>query len=153
MALIDYPLHIVHQYEISAAAIRDTARLIARQSRSSLDKLPGVSKKRAETLPYAALVLEGLIDRLGLKRITMSAWGVREGLLFEALDGDCLATDPLLAGCLALGARQGISPTLPGALNAWIGRLLEAAPGSGDPIRSWRGCRHAPARHRVAPAD
>ena len=132
MALIDYPLHIVHQYEISATAIRDTARLIARQSRSSLDKMPGVSKKRAETLPYAALVLEGLIDRLGLKRITMSAWGVREGLLFEALDGDTLATDPLLAGCLALGARQGISPTLPGALNAWIGRLLDAAPGSGD---------------------
>lgn len=135
MALIDYPLHIVHQYEVSAPAIRDTIRLIARQSRSSLDKMPGVSKKRAETLPYAALVLEGLIDRLGLKRITMSAWGVREGLLFEALDGESLATDPLLAGCLALGARQGISPTLPGALNAWIGHLLDAAPGSGDPAR------------------
>lgn len=132
MALIDYPLHIVHQYEISASAIRDTARLIARQSRSSLDKMPGISRKRAETLPYAALVLEGLIDRLGLKRITISAWGVREGLLFEALDSETLATDPLLAGCQALGARQGISPTLPGALNAWIGRLLEASPGSGD---------------------
>jgi exopolyphosphatase/guanosine-5'-triphosphate,3'-diphosphate pyrophosphatase len=135
MALIDYPLHIVHQYEISASAIRDTARLIARQSRSSLDKMPGVSRKRAETLPYAALVLEGLIDRLELKRITMSAWGVREGLLFEALDGETLATDPLLAGCQALGARQGISPTLPGALSAWVGRLLEAAPGSDDRAR------------------
>ncbi|MGV9005496.1 MAG: Ppx/GppA family phosphatase [Brevundimonas sp.] len=135
MGLIDYPLHIVHQYEISADTARETARLIARQSKSSLDKMPGISKKRAETLPYAALVLEGLIDRLDLKRITVSAWGVREGLLFEALNDETAATDPLLAGCQALGARQGISPTLPGALNAWIGRLLAAAPGSDDPAR------------------
>ncbi|WP_339913819.1 Ppx/GppA phosphatase family protein [uncultured Brevundimonas sp.] len=132
MDLTDYPLHIVHQYEISASAARDTARLIARQSRTSLDKMAGVSRKRADTLPYAALVLEGLIDRLGLKRITISAWGVREGLLFEALDGDVAAADPLLAGCQALGARQGISPTLPGALNGWIQRLMQAAPDQGD---------------------
>ncbi|MBW8304220.1 MAG: Ppx/GppA family phosphatase, partial [Brevundimonas sp.] len=97
-----YPLHIVHQYVIGADEARDIARLIARSSRASLERWKGLSKKRAETLPHAALVLEGLIDRLGLKRIVLSAWGVREGLLFEALDEETAAADPLLAGCSAL---------------------------------------------------
>jgi exopolyphosphatase/guanosine-5'-triphosphate,3'-diphosphate pyrophosphatase len=128
MDVTGYPLHIVHQYRLSAAEARDTARLIARQSRASLEKWPGLTKKRAETLPHAALVLEGLIERLGLKQIVLSAWGVREGLLFEALDAETAATDPLLAGCSALGARQGISPTLPGALRAWIDPVVTALP-------------------------
>ncbi|HYC98512.1 Ppx/GppA phosphatase family protein [Brevundimonas sp.] len=123
-----YPLHIVHQYVMEAGEARDIARLIARSSRASLESWKGLSKKRAETLPHAALVLEGLIERLGLKRIVVSAWGVREGLLYEALDEETVAADPLLAGCTALGARQGISPGLPGALFGWIQPIVAALP-------------------------
>lgn len=128
MAVSAYPLRIVHQYQMEAAEVLDTARLIARASRTALEKWPGLSKKRAETLPHAALVLEGLIERLELKRIVLSAWGVREGLLYEALEPEIAGADPLLAGCSALGARQGISPTLPGALKAWIAPLMAAVP-------------------------
>ncbi|RZJ27659.1 MAG: Ppx/GppA family phosphatase, partial [Brevundimonas sp.] len=106
MDVSGYPLHVVHQYRLTAAEARETARLIARQSRASLEKWPGLSKKRAETLPHAALVLEGLIDQLQLKSIVLSAWGVREGLLFEALDAGTAADDPLLAGSSALGRER-----------------------------------------------
>lgn len=132
MDVTGYPLHIVHQYVMGADEARETIRLVARQSRASLEKWPGLSRKRAETLPHAALVLDGLIDRLGLKSIVLSAWGVREGLLYEALDADTARTDPLLAGSTALGARQGISPTLPGALRAWIDPVLAAVPPAFD---------------------
>jgi exopolyphosphatase/guanosine-5'-triphosphate,3'-diphosphate pyrophosphatase len=135
MQVTGYPLHIVHQYRLGAAEVRDTVRLIARQSRASLEKWPGLSRKRAETLPHAALVLEGLIERLGLKSVVLSAWGVREGLLYEALEPETAATDPLLAGFSALGARQGISPTLPGALRAWIEPVLDALPPGPDADR------------------
>jgi exopolyphosphatase/guanosine-5'-triphosphate,3'-diphosphate pyrophosphatase len=128
MGVSTYPLRIVHQYEMDAAEVLDTTRLIARASKAALEKWPGLSRKRAETLPHAALVLEGLIERLGLERIVLSAWGVREGLLYEALEPEIAAADPLLAGSSALGARQGISPTLPGALYAWITPLLAALP-------------------------
>ncbi|MDP3800757.1 Ppx/GppA family phosphatase [Brevundimonas sp.] len=128
MQVSGHPLRIVHQYAMDAADALATARLVARQSKPSLEKWPGLSKKRAETLPHAALVLEGLIERLDLKRIVLSAWGVREGLLFETLDRETASTDPLLAGCSALGARQGISPTLSGALNGWITPLVAALP-------------------------
>ena len=128
MGHVHYPLHIVHQYVMGAGEARDIARLIARSSRASLENWKGLSKKRAETLPHAALVLEGLIERLGLERIVLSAWGVREGLLYEALDEETVAADPLLAGCTALGARQGISPGLPGALFGWIQPIVAALP-------------------------
>ena len=135
MAISDYPLKIVHQYAMSADDARDVCRLVAQQSRASLDRLPGVSKKRAETLPYAALVLAGLIERLGLKTIHFSAWGLREGLLYETLNRDTPPVDPLVAGCAALGARQGISPTLPAHLHAWLGEVIAALPAGFTPER------------------
>ncbi len=58
----------------------------------------------------------------------MSAWGVREGLLFETLDEATRTADPLLAGCRALGGRQGVAPALPGALNGWISEIVAALP-------------------------
>lgn len=151
----DYPLRIVHQYAMSAAEARDVARLVAQQSRASLDRLPGVSKRRAETLPYAALVLEGLIEALGLKTIIFSAWGLREGLLYEILDQDEAPVDPLIAGCAALGARQGISPALPAALNAWLGDVIAALPEAfgpeRDPILAAAACRLADLGARLHP--
>lgn len=130
-----YPLHVVHQYVMEAGEARDIARVIARSSKTSLENWKGLSKKRAETLPHAALVLEGLIERLGLERIVLSAWGVREGLLYEALDEEAVAADPLLAGCTALGARQGVSPGLPGALYGWIQPILDGLPRAFDDER------------------
>lgn len=128
MAFSGHPLRIVHQFDMTADEARDLARLIARSSPGSLDKVPGLSKKRAETLPHAAVVLDRLIDGLALKRIEFSAWGVREGLLFEAMAPEVAATDPLLAGSAALGLRQGVSPTLPAALDAWIAPILSDLP-------------------------
>ena len=155
MGVSNYPLRIVHQYEMDAGEVLDTARLIARASKAALEKWPGLSKKRAETLPHAALVLEGLIERLGLKHIVLSAWGVREGLLYEALEPDIAAADPLLAGSSALGARQGISPTLPGALNGWIAPLLTALPPvfdrERDAILADAACRLADLGARLHP--
>jgi len=155
MAMGSYPLRIVHQYAMSAGDALEIARLIAPQSRGSLERLPGVSKKRAETLPYAALVLEGLIERLGLKTVHFSAWGLREGLLYETLDRDEPVVDPLIAGCVALGLRQGISPTLPAALHAWLGEVIAALPsafGPGrDAVLAEAACRLADLGSRLHP--
>ena len=155
MALKSYPLKVVHQYEMTADEALETARLVAHQSPAGLAKLPGVSKKRAETLPYAGLVLEGLIKHLNLKGIEMSAWGVREGLLFDTLDDETRAADPLLAGCAALGGRQGIDPALPGALNGWISDIIAALPQAfgetRDSVLSAAACRLSDLGARLHP--
>lgn len=120
MRLTDYPLQIVHEYELSAKDALQASRFIAGQSKSSLERIEGLSKKRAESLPYAAVVLEQLIERLGFRRVVISAWGLREGLLFDQLPPEVQSQDPLVEGCAALGGRQGQAELLGQALQDWI---------------------------------
>jgi exopolyphosphatase/guanosine-5'-triphosphate,3'-diphosphate pyrophosphatase len=125
MRLTGYPLEIVQQYEIPAAEALSTVRLVAVQSRSSLDRIEGVSKKRAETLPFAALLLEALIERLSFSRIVVSAHGLREGIVFDAMPAELQRLDPLVEGCATLGARQGVAEKLGPALEAWLAPLWQ----------------------------
>ncbi|WP_158918256.1 Ppx/GppA family phosphatase [Caulobacter sp. S45] len=128
MEATGYPLRIVHQYEMGARDALDAARFVAQQSRASLERMPGVSKKRAETLPYAALVLEALVETLQLQRVCFSAYGLREGLLLDAMSPELRAQDPLVEGCAALGARMGASDSLGPALEDWLRPLWTALP-------------------------
>ena len=128
MEAAQYPLRIVHQYEMSARDAFDAAGFVARQSRQSLEQIPGVSKKRAETLPHAALVLEGLVEHLGLSRVCFSAYGLREGLLLESMTKVMRQRDPLVEGCAALGARQGAADRLGPALEQWLLALWTTLP-------------------------
>ena len=133
MRLTGYPLGIVHQYSLSAVDALDAARFIARQSKGSLERIEGLSKRRLETIPYAAIVLEALIERLGLKTICVSAYGLREGLLLEAMPESVRRLDPLIEGCAALGARQGASDELGQALEQWLTPLFaQLSPVFGD---------------------
>lgn len=146
MQLADYPLHIAHQYEISRADGQDLARFVQRQSRSSLEGIEGLSKKRFDTLPYAALVLDRLIERLAVERIVISAYGVREGLLLEAMPPEVRQLNPLIEGCEALAAHRGVSPGLGQALEAWLGPLFEGLPpmfGDRDGVLLAAACRLA----------
>jgi exopolyphosphatase/guanosine-5'-triphosphate,3'-diphosphate pyrophosphatase len=135
MRMTDYPLRIVHQYTIGAAEAREAARLVARQSRGSLERIEGMSRKRLETLPYAATVLDSLITRLGMEQITLSAYGLREGLLLEAMPEAYRGLDPLIEGCAALGARQGVAEDLGAALEDWLFAGFDALP---SPFRPGR---------------
>ena len=154
MRIAGYPLQIVHQYEISASDALDAARFIARQSKGSLERIEGVSKRRLDTIPHAAVVLEGLIERLDVKRISLSAYGLREGLLFEAMDKGLRDLDPLIEGCTALGARQGAGEDLGAALEAWLDptfAALEPVFGARDPVLLAAACRLADLGARLHP--
>lgn len=120
-----WPLRIVHQYEMSAADALDVSRLVARQSKAALERVDGVSRKRAETLPYAAVVLEGVVERLGVRRVAFSAYGLREGLIFDGMDEATRDRDPLVEGCASLGGRQGLARELGPALERWLTPLWE----------------------------
>ncbi len=130
-----YPLQVVQQYEMSAADALDVARFVARQSKTSLERIPGLSKKRAETLPSAAVVLLALIERLGVKRVAISAYGVREGLLLDSMSPDVRARDPLVEGCATLTGRDATSEDFAPALEAWLTPLWSSLPPLFDEAR------------------
>jgi exopolyphosphatase/guanosine-5'-triphosphate,3'-diphosphate pyrophosphatase len=128
MQLADYPLHVAHQYEISRHDALELTRFAGRLSGDSLQRMQGLSKKRSETLPYAALVLEHLIEALGIQTVTISAYGVREGLLLEAMPEHIRDRDPLIEGCEALTAHRGVPRELGPALEAWLAQTFSALP-------------------------
>jgi exopolyphosphatase/guanosine-5'-triphosphate,3'-diphosphate pyrophosphatase len=120
MRITDYPLEIIQQYEIGRREALEAARFIGQQSRGSLERIQGISKRRVDNLPHAAAVLEGLIEHLGVERVSISAFGVREGLLWRAMAAEQRRRDPLIAGCASLGGRAGVAEALGKALEAWL---------------------------------
>ncbi|MGH7022667.1 MAG: Ppx/GppA family phosphatase [Caulobacteraceae bacterium] len=146
MRLSDYPLGIIHQYELGRADALEAARFVERQSRGSLERIEGISRRRVEALPHAAAVLEGLVENLGVQRVVLSAFGLREGLLYDAMSRQTRALDPLVAGCAALGGRPQAAEILGAALEAWLENPfadLEPLFGARDHVLLSAACRLA----------
>ncbi|MEJ0065833.1 MAG: hypothetical protein WDM85_10720 [Caulobacteraceae bacterium] len=62
---------------------------------------------------------------------------LREGVLFEAMAPACRAQDPLIEGCAALSAREGVNPALGPAVEAWLAPAfgaLEPVLGMREPV-------------------
>jgi exopolyphosphatase/guanosine-5'-triphosphate,3'-diphosphate pyrophosphatase len=108
-----YPLHIIHHYDIPADEARAVARLIAVQSAKSLEKMPGVSRRRVDTLPLACLALDRLLAALKPRNVVFSAFGLREGFYYSRLSDAERARHPLIAFAEEQGAdwrRFDLSP-------------------------------------------
>jgi exopolyphosphatase/guanosine-5'-triphosphate,3'-diphosphate pyrophosphatase len=128
MKISGYPLEIAHQYQMSASEAADAANFIARQSKGSLERMGGASKKRAEIMPYAAAVLSALLPTLGARRVVISAFGLREGLLFDAMPSAVRRADPLVAGAAALSGRRDEAEALGAALHHWLKPVFSTLP-------------------------
>ncbi|HEY9233629.1 MULTISPECIES: Ppx/GppA phosphatase family protein [Phenylobacterium] len=154
MEMADYPLKVAHQYEMNRSDALDVARFVARQSKGSLERIQGLSKKRFDTLPYSALVLDALIERLGIERLVISAYGLREGLLLESMSPEESARDPLIEGCEALTTVRGLSADLGPALHAWLAPAFDQLPpvfGAREPVLTAAACRLADLGARLHP--
>ena len=116
MAQQNRAIRMVDGYRVDALPFADFARLLARQSDQALARLPAISAKRIESVRAASIVLRRLIRIAQPAQIVFAARGVREGVLYEALDNDARRADPLLAGAAAFGQRfcrfTGLGPAL-----------------------------------------
>src|SRR5262249_14825345 len=133
-----YPLHVIHHYSIARRQAEALARVLGRLSRRSLSSIPGLSKRRLETLPFAALTLERVLRLAKPDRVVFSAFGLREGHLFATLPATERAKDPLISACtefaeaearfgvLGRVLQDGIDPLFAGD-DAEVRRLRRAA--------------------------
>ena len=118
MQHVRYPLGIVHCYTIGQEAARELTQLIAGPG-----KLPG-AKRRADDLPYAALVLRRLLRATGARQVVFSAYGIREGWFLRSVPNNVRSQDPLLAAVRAEAERMSRDTRLPPALIAWTAPLF-----------------------------
>ena len=119
-----YPLHVLHDYEIPRARALRMCRAVANLSRKSFDKMKIVSRRRAEALPYGAVVLERLLLATGIKSMVVSAYGLREGLLHEQLPPDERARDPLIAFAEDANRRMSRAPAHAEEMFHWLQPLF-----------------------------
>jgi exopolyphosphatase / guanosine-5'-triphosphate,3'-diphosphate pyrophosphatase len=124
MAQIGYPLHMVHHYAIGRDEARDLAGVIGSAGRRSLERLPAISRRRIDDLPYAAIALRRVLRATGARRVVFSASGLREGWFMQRMPREIRAEDPLLAAGREMAARLSRDPILPPALIAWTDPLF-----------------------------
>lgn len=130
-----YPLHMIHGYRMSRRDAEELGRLIGQLGKRSLARMPGVPRRRLETLPYAGLLLERLLQRAKPEEVVFSANGLREGWVFERLPDALRAQDPLIAAARDWALRDGRFGDLGEPIAAWTDALFPNEP---EPLRRLR---------------
>lgn len=135
MAQTGYPLQMVHHYTISREEARDLTGVIAGAGRRALERMPGLSRRRIDDLPYAAVVLRRVLRATGVRRVVFSASGLREGWFMERMPQVIRNQDPLLAAGRDFASRLGRDVSLPPALLAWTDPLFPSEVGEARRLR------------------
>lgn len=97
----NYPISVVHNLAMPRSEMDELTHIISQQSRISLEKVGGVSKRRIDSLPHAALVMNMLMARMRPSEVVFSGHGLREGWMYEVLPEDLRQRDPVLDACLS----------------------------------------------------
>ena len=127
MKQIDYPLHVMHGYEIKAREAIEFCQSIQDMDPAALATIPSVSSARRPLLAYGALVLEHVLRTSGAANVTISALGVREGLLYEQLSPGQQALDPLLVAARELNVLRSRSPQHGEELAQWADAFVRTS--------------------------
>lgn len=151
----DYPLRVVHGFAMEQRQIRPLTRLVAGMSEASLLATPGVSRRRAASLPYAALLMRRILKHGKFSRVVFSAYGLREGVIMASLPRELIVQDPLIAGAEALARPVSPTPGFGRALANWIAPLMSEMepvfPGARDRILQESAARLADLGGRMHP--
>ncbi len=124
MRTIGHPLPIVHGHRIAANQLGDLREVLASRSDSEIKALAKISSARIASMPAAVTILEAMAGIFAPARITVSAFGLREGLLYRELDDNVRDEDPLLAAALEVGERLGRFGDHGSSLDAWMNPLF-----------------------------
>lgn len=71
---------------LERSALGDVVQLLSRTTAAERVALPGVSASRARQLLAGAIVAEAAMDLLGVERLDICPWALREGLILQRLD-------------------------------------------------------------------
>lgn len=126
MIASDYPLPIIHQYRMAPQRAAELRRIVdPRDPRWTA----AIAPARLASSPAAAMLLALLVEELRPSRLVVSAFGIREGLLYSDLPAKQRALDPLTAAARELSNADRRVETLGDSLDEWIaGAFDDPAP-------------------------
>ncbi len=120
----NYPLHVIQQYRIDRRQAEDLTRVIGRLGKRSLNTIESMPRRRVDTLPFAAMLLERLLRLTKPDRVIFSAYGLREGHVYSQLPAAEQRRDPLIEACRELAATEERFGPMGELLQAWLDPLF-----------------------------
>ncbi|MFT3972394.1 MAG: Ppx/GppA family phosphatase [Amaricoccus sp.] len=120
MERVNYPLKVLHGYEPPVAQLVETCRWIQSRDQAAMAAMIGTALQRVPLLPLASEVLVEVLRRIEPARVIVSAYGLREGLLFRQMPEALRTLDPLIEACRHLEQVAARCPGFGDALFAWL---------------------------------
>ena len=111
----NYPLDIIHQYQVPADKLQKTIKYVATMTIDKIKATTSFPVTRSDTISYTALVLERIIELGQPRNIVFSTHGVREGLLVSSLPKEVQKKDALLDSVSGI-----IKYLTPGTSEDWV---------------------------------
>ncbi len=105
-----YPLTVLHEYRMTPNRIAKTLKYIEENDVQELRARCGISDSRMALVPYAVHVLREVVARFKPKDITVSSYGIREGMLYEQMPAELRERDPLIEACRFAEAKDARLP-------------------------------------------
>jgi exopolyphosphatase/guanosine-5'-triphosphate,3'-diphosphate pyrophosphatase len=77
----------LNQVVVKASTIRELReRLVSADLRARL-RMAGIDEPRADILPVGAVILDAILEQLGVEEIVLCEWALREGILLDYIHG------------------------------------------------------------------
>ncbi len=126
-----YPLHVLHEYRMTARSVSATIKFIEESNLDELRSACGISSARMSLVPLATEVLSRLVKTFRPKDIAVSSYGIREGMLYEQMPQRLRDRDPLIESCRFAEAKDARMPGFGKSLYAFIHPLFKSVPPPG----------------------
>jgi exopolyphosphatase/guanosine-5'-triphosphate,3'-diphosphate pyrophosphatase len=91
------PANPVHGLTVKAAEVEHLVEWLGHLTPEQRNRVPGLNPQRADIIVAGLAVTASILDRIEARELTISAYGLREGLLLEMIGVETLpvAADPL----------------------------------------------------------
>ncbi|VVT06635.1 Ppx/GppA family phosphatase [Erythrobacter sp. EC-HK427] len=130
-----YPLSDPQAYAMTPAEAEKIARRLARSAPEQLTGISEISANRAAGLPDAAAMLHVILREFAPESLVISAWGLREGLLFDRLNNIEREQDPLLTAVTHFATPRGANITNATLKAAWTADAVDGRNRGSERIR------------------
>ncbi|WP_424932179.1 exopolyphosphatase [Amaricoccus macauensis] len=122
-----YRLTVLHGYEPPVEELLETLAWIPNQDIAALSDATGTSTARLSLIPDVAPVLAEVIRRLAPRKVVISAYGLREGLLYRQMPETMRERDPLIEAARHMEKHKSRIPGFGRVLFNWLKPLYAEA--------------------------
>jgi exopolyphosphatase/guanosine-5'-triphosphate,3'-diphosphate pyrophosphatase len=128
MARRSYPLEVLHEYTLSVDQLNETLDWIDSAKDGDLSAFSSSTVARLTLVPMAARILRQLVTLFAPEVISVSSYGLREGMLYERMPPELRRRDPLIEACRFMERSLARFAGFGEHLAAWVAPLLPDDP-------------------------